>query len=104
MESLPQVLTCTKPIIWYRVMAAKVSVKTAKKRPVPTNKKFARVKAEAKRKFKVYPRLMQTDGLLKHTRSQRRLVTAWGNSMEFIIGLRGAVCHWAWGKWGPGKL
>ena len=30
--------------------------KSTKKRPVPTNKKlYARVKAEAKRKFKVYP-------------------------------------------------
>ena len=30
--------------------------KAAKKRPVPTNKKlYARVKAQAKRKFKVYP-------------------------------------------------
>jgi len=30
--------------------------KVAKKRPVPTNKKlYSRVKAEAKRRFKVYP-------------------------------------------------
>lgn len=30
--------------------------KSKKKRPVPTNKKlYARVKAEAKRRFKVYP-------------------------------------------------
>jgi len=30
--------------------------KTAKKRPIPTNKKlYARVKATTKRKFKVYP-------------------------------------------------
>lgn len=37
-------------------MAARKRKTAKKKRPVPTNKKlYARVKAEAKRKFKVYP-------------------------------------------------
>ena len=37
-------------------MARKRRRSTRKKRPVPTNKAlYARVKAEAKRKFKVYP-------------------------------------------------
>jgi len=40
--------------------------KTAKKRPVPTNKKlYARVKAEAKRKFKVYPSAYANGWLVK---------------------------------------
>jgi len=38
------------------VRRSKKRKSTKKKRPVPTNKKlYARVKAEAKRKFKVYP-------------------------------------------------
>ena len=37
----------------------KAKKKAAKKRPVPTNPSlYARVKAEAKRKFKVYPSAM----------------------------------------------
>ena len=37
-----------------------------KKRPVPTNKKlYARVKAEAKRKFKVYPSAYANGWLVK---------------------------------------
>ena len=37
-------------------MPARKRRSVKKKRPVPTNKKlYARVKAEAKRKFKVYP-------------------------------------------------
>ena len=40
--------------------------KAAKKRPVPTNKKlYARVKAEAKRKFKVYPSAYANGWLVK---------------------------------------
>lgn len=39
---------------------------TRKKRPVPTNKKlYARVKAEAKRKFKVYPSAYANGWLVK---------------------------------------
>ena len=37
-------------------MAVRRKRKAVKKKPVPTNKKlYARVKAQAKRKFKVYP-------------------------------------------------
>ena len=40
--------------------------KAAKKKPVPTNKKlYARVKAEAKRKFKVYPSAYANGWLVK---------------------------------------
>ena len=40
--------------------------KVSKKRPVPTNKKlYARVKAEAKRKFKVYPSAYANGWLVK---------------------------------------
>jgi hypothetical protein len=40
--------------------------RTAKKKPVPTNKKlYARVKAEAKRKFKVYPSAYANGWLVK---------------------------------------
>ena len=40
--------------------------KAAKKRPVPTNKKlYARVMAEAKRKFKVYPSAYANGWLVK---------------------------------------
>ena len=40
--------------------------RTAKKKPVPTNKKLnARVKAEAKRKFKVYPSAYANGWLVK---------------------------------------
>ena len=47
---------------------------------------------------------MQTDGLLRLTRAEA-VVTAWENSMEFIIGVVvGMVAWWAWGKWGAGKL
>ena len=39
---------------------------TKKKKPVPTNKKlYARVKAEAKRKFKVYPSAYANGWLVK---------------------------------------
>ena len=31
--------------------------------------------------------------------------TAWESNMELIVAfVLGAVCHWAWGKWGAGKL
>lgn len=47
-------------------MAAKRKSKTSKKRPVPTNKKlYSRVKAEAKRKFKVYPSAYANGWLVK---------------------------------------
>ena len=53
-------------------MAAKRSVKRKRpaakksKRPVPTNKKlYARVKAEAKRKFNVYPSAYANGWLVK---------------------------------------
>ena len=47
---------------------------------------------------------MQTDGLLKHIKPEA-VDTAWGNSMEFIVGVVvGMVAWWAWGKWGAGKL
>jgi len=40
--------------------------KSTRKRPVPTNKKlYARVKAEAKRKFKVYPSAYANGWLVK---------------------------------------
>ena len=40
--------------------------KAAKKRPVPTNPAlYARVKAEAKRKFKVYPSAYANGGLVR---------------------------------------
>ena len=48
------------------VAARKRGRKSAKKRPVPTNKKlYARVKAEAKRKFKVYPSAYANGWLVK---------------------------------------
>ena len=44
---------------------------------------------------------MQTDGLLRRTKAEAEN-TAWGNSMELLVAfVAGAVCHWAWGKWGP---
>ena len=47
---------------------------------------------------------MQMDGSLRRIRAEA-VNTAWGNSMEFIIGVVvGIVAHWAWGKWGAGKL
>lgn len=40
--------------------------KTVKKKPVPTNKKlYSRVKAEAKRRFKVYPSAYANGWLVK---------------------------------------
>lgn len=40
--------------------------KTAKKKPVPTNKKlYSRVKSEAKRRFKVYPSAYANGWLVK---------------------------------------
>jgi len=40
--------------------------KTAKKRPVPTNKRlYSQVKAEAKRKFRVYPSAYANGWLVK---------------------------------------
>jgi len=48
------------------VAARRGKRKAAKKRPVPTNKKlYARVKAEAKRKFKVYPSAYANGWLVK---------------------------------------
>jgi hypothetical protein len=45
--------------------------KAAKKRPVPTNKKlYARVKAEAKRRFKVYPSAYANGWLVKTYKSR----------------------------------
>ena len=47
-------------------MARKRKRKSAKKRPVPTNPAlYARVKAEAKRKFKVYPSAYANGWLVK---------------------------------------
>jgi len=47
-------------------MAVKRKRKTAKKKPVPTNKKlYARVKAQAKRKFAVYPSAYANGWLVK---------------------------------------
>lgn len=47
-------------------MAARKRRSAKKKRPVPTNKKlYARVKAEAKRKFKVYPSAYANGWLVK---------------------------------------
>ena len=47
-------------------MPAKRRRKSVKKKPVPTNKKlYARVKAEAKRKFKVYPSAYANGWLVK---------------------------------------
>ena len=40
--------------------------KTVKKKPIPTNKKlYSRVKAEAKRRFKVYPSAYANGWLVK---------------------------------------
>ena len=48
------------------VAARRRGRKSAKKRPVPTNKKlYARVKAEAKRRFKVYPSAYANGWLVK---------------------------------------
>jgi hypothetical protein len=47
-------------------MAVKRKRKSAKKRPIPTNKKlYARVKSQAKRKFKVYPSAYANGWLVK---------------------------------------
>ena len=47
-------------------MAARKRRRAAKKGPVPTNKKlYARVKAQAKRKFKVYPSAYANGWLVK---------------------------------------
>ena len=47
-------------------MAVKKKRKTAKKKPVPTNKKlYANVKAQAKRKFAVYPSAYANGWLVK---------------------------------------
>ena len=47
-------------------MATRKRKAVKKKRPVPTNKKlYARVKAEAKRKFKVYPSAYANGWLVK---------------------------------------
>ena len=47
-------------------MPARKRRSVKKKRPVPTNKKlYARVKAEAKRKFKVYPSAYANGWLVK---------------------------------------
>ena len=47
-------------------MPARKRKAVKKKRPVPTNKKlYARVKAEAKRKFKVYPSAYANGWLVK---------------------------------------
>lgn len=47
-------------------MAVRKRKRTAKKRPVPTNPAlYARVKAQAKRKFKVYPSAYANGWLVK---------------------------------------
>lgn len=47
-------------------MAARKRKTVRRKKPVPTNKKlYARVKAEAKRKFKVYPSAYANGWLVK---------------------------------------
>ena len=47
-------------------MAARKRKSVKRKKPVPTNKKlYARVKAEAKRKFKVYPSAYANGWLVK---------------------------------------
>ena len=47
-------------------MTVKKKRKTAKKKPVPTNKKlYANVKAQAKRKFAVYPSAYANGWLVK---------------------------------------
>jgi hypothetical protein len=54
------------PLGTEKQMAVKRKRKTAKKKPVPTNKKlYARVKAQAKRKFAVYPSAYANGWLVK---------------------------------------
>jgi|TARA_Y100000389_G_scaffold201903_1_gene245771 hypothetical protein len=54
------------PLGTEKQMAVKKKRKTAKKRPVPTNKKlYANVKAQAKRKFAVYPSAYANGWLVK---------------------------------------
>jgi hypothetical protein len=49
-----------------QIMAAKRKRKSTKKKPVPTNKKlYARVKAQTKRKFAVYPSAYANGWLVK---------------------------------------
>lgn len=49
-----------------RSVAVRKRSKARRKKPVPTNKKlYARVKAEAKRKFKVYPSAYANGWLVK---------------------------------------
>jgi len=49
-----------------RSVVARKRSKSRRKRPVPTNKKlYARVKAQAKRKFKVYPSAYANGWLVK---------------------------------------
>lgn len=49
-----------------RSVAVRKRGKARRKKPVPTNKKlYARVKAEAKRKFKVYPSAYANGWLVK---------------------------------------
>ena len=54
------------PLGTEKQMAVKKKRKTAKKKPVPTNKKlYANVKAQAKRKFAVYPSAYANGWLVK---------------------------------------
>jgi hypothetical protein len=54
-----------------RSVVARKRSKTRRKKPVPTNKKlYARVKAEAKRKFKVYPSAYANGWLVKTYKSR----------------------------------
>jgi hypothetical protein len=54
-----------------RSVVARKRGKTRRKKPVPTNKKlYARVKAEAKRKFKVYPSAYANGWLVKTYKSR----------------------------------
>ena len=47
---------------------------------------------------------MQTDGSLEHIRAEA-VNTAWGNKMDLVAAfVLGAVCHWAWGKFGGKAL
>ena len=59
------------PIVKHVNVPAKRKGKARRKKPVPTNKKlYARVKAEAKRKFKVYPSAYANGWLVKTYKSR----------------------------------
>jgi len=54
-----------------RSVVARKRSKARRKKPVPTNKKlYARVKAQAKRKFKVYPSAYANGWLVKTYKSR----------------------------------